>query len=165
MDTLAVGIIRTSHGVRGYLKVKSLSGETAHFFHMKKVNVRTDKKEKEYGVEDVKPYKDGVLLKLEGVDTPEKGKSLAGAEIWVEREAAAPCAEDEFYISDLHGARLIYKGKNIGRVVSVGESGLYDLLEVDTGSGTRLVPFSERYIGTVDLENGTIELLDDEIFE
>ncbi|MFP4267910.1 MAG: ribosome maturation factor RimM, partial [Spirochaetaceae bacterium] len=89
-EALAVGVIRTSHGVRGYVKVSSLSGEVEHLLSLKTVLVRNKNREKEYRVEDTRPFKKGILLKLEGIETPEEGKALAGAELWVDREEAAP---------------------------------------------------------------------------
>jgi 16S rRNA processing protein RimM len=165
METLAVGIIRTSHGVHGYVKVMSLSGETDHLFELEQVSLRKNGREKVYRVEEVKSFKDGVLMKLEGVDTPEAGKALAGSELWVERDLAAPLTEGEYYISDMIGCSLVCGGSRCGEVVSVSETGVADLLEVKTGRGVRMIPFTSKFVGEVDLESGTIELLEPELLE
>ena len=165
MERVAVGIIRTSHGVHGYVKVMSLSGETGHFFELQQVSIRRDGKEKVYRVQEVKSFRDGVLMKLEGVDTPEAGKDLAGSELWVGRESAAPLMEGEYYISDMVGCYLVYEGTRCGEVVAVSETGIADLLEVKTERGLRMIPFSSKFVGEVNLESGTIELLEPELLE
>ncbi|MFP4180342.1 MAG: ribosome maturation factor RimM [Spirochaetaceae bacterium] len=164
-EALAVGVIRTSHGVRGYVKVSSLSGEVEHLLSLKTVLVRNKNREKEYRVEDTRPFKKGILLKLEGIETPEEGKALAGAELWVDREEAAPLAEEEYYIADLIGCDILCGGSKVAVIVSVGGNGFDDLMEVKTDKGIRIIPFTSRFIGGVDLEEGTVELLAPELLE
>src|SRR6056297_2843448 len=161
MDKLAVGIVRTSHGVQGYVKVKSYSGETAHFSEMREVLLIKNKREKAYRIESVKSIHDGVLIKFEGIDTPEAGKLLAGYEIWVERAASAPLAEGEFYAADVIGCHLYFQGTDVGEVKAIIENGATDLLEVKVKEGTRIVPLTEQFIGKIDVEERTIELKDE----
>ena len=161
MDKLAVGIVRTSHGVQGYVKVKSYSGETAHFSEMREVLLIKNKREKAYRIESVKSIHDGVLIKFEGIDTPESGKLLAGYEIWVERSASAPLEEGEFYAADVIGCHVYFQGKDVGVVKSIIEHGATDLLEVKVVEETRIIPVTEQFVGEIDVEAKTIELKDD----
>ncbi|MFW5710644.1 MAG: ribosome maturation factor RimM [Spirochaetia bacterium] len=161
MGKLAVGIVRTSHGVQGYVKVKSFSGETAHFSEMREVLLIKNNREKAYRIEAVKPFHQGVLIKFEGVDSPEAGKLLAGSEIWAERGESAPLEEGEFYAADVVGCHLYFQGSDVGVVRSIIENGATDLLEVKVDKGTRIVPLTEQFVGEIDVENKTIELKDD----
>jgi len=166
MDGLVVGIVRTSHGVRGYVKIQSLSGEKEHFFSMKEVLLRQNRREKVYRVEDVKPLGKGVIIKFDGIDTPEQGKALAGAELWVDRESAAPLKSGEFYAADINGCGVIFNGETVGTVRSVLESSLNDLLEVVlSDGGTQLVPLTEQFIGEIDTVGKTVELKDDRVLK
>ncbi len=161
MERLAVGIIRTSHGVHGYVKVKSFSGETAHFSEMQEVLLIKNNREKAYRIEAVKSFHDGVLIKFEGVDTPEAGKLLSGYEIWAERDDSAPLKEGEYYAADVVGCHLFFQGRDVGVIKSIIENGATDLLEAKVEEGTRIVPLTEQFIGEIDIENKTIELKDD----
>lgn len=161
MDTLAVGVVRTSHGVRGYVKIRSFSGETEHFFQMKEVLLKKDRREKVYHIEDVKPLGDDIIIKFAEVSTPEDGKRLAGSEIWVDRELAAPLKSGEYYIGDLIGCELIFDGDKVGTIKTVVESGLNDLLEVQSATGVYLVPLTEQFIGEIDIQGKSVELKDD----
>jgi len=161
MDRLVVGIVRTSHGIKGYVKAKSLSGEKEHFFRMEKVLLKKDNREKEYRIEEVKSQADGLLIKFEGIDTPEDGKKLAGAEIWVDRTYAVPLEKDEYYAADIVGSDIIYEGRKVAKVISVIEGGAADLLEVGDETGVHLIPVNDQFIGTIDIERREIQLKDD----
>ena len=159
MDRLAVGKIGGPFGLRGALKVKSLSGETGHFLRFERVFVLGEGKFETYQVDGVEPYKSGVLLKLAGVDTPEQAGKLRGLEVWVERANASALTEGEYYLADLCRCRVYQAGLEIGRVASVCEGGNGELLEVERPSGERvIVPFAAAFVGEVDVEQGSIHL-------
>ena len=42
MDDIAIGKIRTSHGVNGFVKVLSFSGQTDHFLKLKEFVLKKD---------------------------------------------------------------------------------------------------------------------------
>lgn len=159
MDMIAIGKIRTSHGVRGFVKIVSFSGETEHFFNLEKVTLKADRVNREYTIEDVKPLGDSLIIKFTGIETPEKAKALAGMEIWVPRDKAASLDEGEFYHADLYGCMMQYEGDEIGRVKSILEGGGGELFEVDLNDGgTVLIPFRDEFIGEISIEKKLIEL-------
>ncbi len=156
---LATGVIRGSHGVRGELKVQSFSGETGHFSQLERVTLRKGTTTVEYRVEGVRRQRGKVLLKLADIDSPEAARHFTGYEIWVPREQAAPCGEDEYYIADLLGLKLVYEGRPVATVASVWDSGAASMLEVVTAEDkTVVVPFQDPYIGEVRLSSGEIDL-------
>ncbi len=163
LQRLAIATIRTSHGVSGFLKVKSLSGEVEHFFRLKKVYIGPQEQPVPFEVEKAVPMSGAdVLLKVKGIDTPEEARKLRGREIWVDRQDAAPLKEGEFYLGDLSGCRVLKRGQEVGRVKTVIEGGASSFLEVvDPQGRSRLVPFSEPFVGEVRVDAGTIELKED----
>ncbi len=162
---LAIGTIRTSHGVSGFLKVRSLSGEVGHFSRLETVYIGSQAAPIPFEVEQVAPSKGGdVLLKLKGIDTPEDARRLSGKDIWADRGEAAPLKEGEYYLADLAGCRILSRGAEVGRVKAVIEGGSADLLEVVDAEGrTFLVPFLDRFVGEVDVQQGTIELKEESL--
>ena len=156
---LAVGRIQTSHGLKGYLKVKSLSGETGHLLRLKAVQVGSPGRLVLFEVEDVRSAAGAVLLKLAGVDDREMGDGFRGQLIWVGREEASELGEEEYYVADLQGCLCFQGATFIGRVVAVPEGGGGDFLELKSGEGKLLiVPFSKHFVGTVDVAERRIEL-------
>lgn len=156
---LAVGRVQTSHGLKGYLKVKSLSGEIEHMLRLKNVLLGTPGKRSLFEVEDVRPTPRAVLLKLAGIDTRESADEHRGQFIWVDRQYASSLGEEEYYITDLQGCRLFQGKILVGSVVAVPEGGGGDFLEVESPEGKRLiVPFSKHFVGRVDIADRRIEL-------
>jgi 16S rRNA processing protein RimM len=158
-ELLAVGRIRTSHGIKGYLKVKSLSGEIEHLLRLRSVHVGDGGKQTVFEVQDVRAAAGGVLLKLVGIEDRTQGDGYRGQLIWADRADASALGEEEYYIADLQGCRLFQGQKLIGRVVAVSEGGSGDFLEVESPQGERLIVlFSGHFVGKVDIERRRIEL-------
>ena len=162
-DELVIGRVRTAHGVRGELKVESISGETEHFRSLSTITLVRGERRHELTVEEVRIAHRTVLVKLEGVDSPEEAKRWRGWEIVVPRERAAPLRTGEYYFADLIGLRVEYGGTERGIVREVLEGGRTVLLAIELpDGGQRLVPFQREFVGAVDLETGALELLTDE---
>ena len=158
-DRLAAGLIRGAHGLEGYVKVESLSGEDAHFHRLARCYLRRGGQFTACEVEAVKGRGRDLFLKLRGVSTQGEAAALRGAEIWVDRADASPLGEGEYYLADLCRCRLYRGQEELGRVVSVCQAGAGELLEVEAASGRRfLVPFSGSFLGEVDVAGGRIEL-------
>ncbi len=155
MDKLVTGIVKRSHGVKGFLRVKSLSGETRHFLNLEAVYIKDGNREIEYNVEAIKIIGGGdILLKLEGIDTPEYGKRFIGREILVDREKAAPLGEGEYYIADLYNCAVFFDNRHVGQVKSVMGGGRGEFLEIMGDEGRVLIiPFDKYFIENVDIEN------------
>ncbi|MBN2443501.1 MAG: 16S rRNA processing protein RimM [Spirochaetales bacterium] len=156
---LAIGIIRTSFGVHGELKVKSLSGETDHFLELSHISIEKNGQLHEYRIEGIKIKSDVILLKLEGIDTPEKGKEFNGCKIWVDREKACPLEDDEYYYGDLTHCEVFKANIRIGKVMNVFESGSDFMLELRSTNGKQLIlPLRDEYIEDIDIKQCVITL-------
>jgi 16S rRNA processing protein RimM len=156
---LAVGRVQKSHGLKGYIKVKSLSGEIEHLLRLTNVHLGSAGTLTVFQVENVRRASGAVLLKLVGIDSPENAAEYRGQLIWVERRFASALGKEEYYIADLEGCRLFREGVPIGTVVAVPEGGGGDFLEVESTEGKRLiVPFSSHFVGRVDIAERRIEL-------
>jgi 16S rRNA processing protein RimM len=158
-DRLAAGLIHGAHGLRGFVKVRSLSGEDGHFHRLARCYLRREGRFVPYEVEEVKGRGAELALKLAGVGTAAEAAALNGQELWVDRADASPLAEGEYYLADLCRCRLYRGGEELGRVVSVCEAGAVDLLEVEQEAGRRfLVPFSGKFLGEIDVAGARIAL-------
>jgi len=174
-----VGIIRQAHGLTGKFKVESTSGECEHFALLTEVTLRKGDTEKLFTVESVEGCISNLLLKFKGIDNYEDAEKYLNWEIVVPRDKACPLKEGEFYIEDLKQCALIYSEQDgcaektapieIGTITSVMEGGAGYLLEVSlsesfagyggNNSKTRLIPFNNEFIGVVDIERKTAQLM------
>ena len=163
LSELVTGIVRGSHGIRGYMTVLSSSGKHEHFMSLKSVTLVSGSRRIEKRVEDIRITGKGVLVKLESIDTPEDAKEFRRWEIRVEREIAAPLSPGDFYVGDLIGCSLRYNDQELGEVTNISDAGQTALLEVSKSVDGRtvFVPFLDVFVGEVDLDSRNIELLVD----
>ncbi|MCG8479482.1 MAG: ribosome maturation factor RimM [Spirochaetales bacterium] len=160
MDTLTIGVLGKPRGVHGDIRVRSYSGEVEHFRSLRDVVLLKDGARRPARVREVRVVQGIPVLRFEGVETPEVARSLAGWEISVPRERAAPLGPGEYYWNDLVDCRVTVDGVERGRVVAVVEGTQAPLLEVapadETSSSTVLIPFMSPFVGEVDIEGATI---------
>jgi 16S rRNA processing protein RimM len=167
ISQFVVGLLGVPFGLGGYIKVRSLSGETAHIARLREVRVRINSEERFFEVEGVDKKGESLIIKLKGVDSPEAARLLKGAEIVTDRENAAPLGPEEYYIGDLRGVAVVsQEGEVLGRVADILEGGGGELVEVRLLSGElRLVPFRKEFFGDVSPEQGRAVLLHKWILE
>ena len=154
-------------GLKGFVKVRPFSGETAHLSGIERVILRQGEKEETREVEEIIPQSSALLLRFSGIQGPEAAMALKGAEVIVDREYAAPLKEGEYYVEDLKRLEVVTRaGESLGHVADVVSGGGGDLLEITLSGGeTRLAPFRNEFFGDVDLEEGKITLLEPWILE
>jgi 16S rRNA processing protein RimM len=154
-------------GLKGFVKVKPFSGETAHLSGLERIILKQGEKEETREVEEIIPQGGALLLRFSGVQSPEAAGALKGAQVIVDREYAAPLKEGEYYVEDLKGLEVVtVAGESLGRVADVVEGGGGDLLEITLVSGeTHLAPFRKEFFADVNLEEGKITLLESWILE
>jgi 16S rRNA processing protein RimM len=66
-----VGLLGAPFGLEGYIKVRSLSGETGHIARLKQLALRQGAQARSFEVEGIDEKGDSLLIKLKGIDSPE----------------------------------------------------------------------------------------------
>jgi 16S rRNA processing protein RimM len=139
-----------------------MSGEIDHLLKLKSVIINKNDKEQLYQIEESAPANipSAVLMRFNGIETPEDAKTLNGGELLVEREQAAPLNDGEFYIEDLKGLLVMtVDGQSIGQITDIIEGGGTELAEIKLLNGEkRLVPFRDEFITGVCLEKKQVVL-------
>ena len=163
---LKVGQVVGVHGVRGAVKVRLDNPESAVLEHVDRVWIAASEEgEATPGSARVVtrvspiPGTDRARLWLEGLDSREAANALRGHALLVDRDELPPLEEDEYYLADLVGARVLRAGddasRSLGEIVSVTTNGEQELLEVawtrTTGAdATWLLPAIPEYVVDVD---------------
>lgn len=156
---LRVGVISSTHGVRGEVKVFPTTDDLERFLDLKDVILVTPRKEQlPLIVEGVKFFKQFAILKFKGIDNIDDIQKYKGCDLMVSRENAAPLAENEYYIGDLIGMKVVSDdGKELGTLTDVLETGANDVYVVQQKNRNELLlPVIDECILDVDLENGVV---------
>ncbi len=157
---IATGVLRGPHGIQGNIKLKTYSGEYEYLKGLSEVELRHDGVAEVMRIERFIDHGNELLIKFLGVHTPEEARRFNGWELWIPREMASPLESGEFYVADLVGCELFCQGVTEGTVTATFEGAQALLLEVLKHDGKHvLIPFMREYIGEVDIERKTIDLL------
>ena len=87
-DLLQVGVITTTHGVRGEVKVFPTTDDPARFKKLKNVILDTGKEKLELEIAGVKFFKNMVILKFKGIDDINDVEKYRKKSLYVTRENA-----------------------------------------------------------------------------
>lgn len=155
---LKIGIITSTHALRGEVKVFPTTDDKKRFGLLKEVLVKDRSGMHPFSVERVRYFKEMVILKFEGLDTIESVQGLVKSELYVDRKDGVPLAEDEYYIADLIGMRVVSAdGEDYGTVSDVLQTGANDVYVVRGKKyGEILIPAIKQCIIKVDIQGGDI---------
>ncbi len=157
---LQVGIISSTHGLKGEVKVFPTTDDVKRFKQLKQVILIKNNVEEILEVQSVKFFKKLVILKFKGIDDindilPYKGESL-----YVTREQAVPCEKDEYFIADLIDLKVIdEEEKEIGIIKEVIQTGANDVYVIELLNGSEcLVPAIKECILKIDVEGDVMQV-------
>lgn len=157
---MQVGIITSTHGVRGEVKVYPTTDDPRRFRRLKEVVLDTGKEKMNLEIEGVKFFKQFVILKFKGLDNINDIEKYRQKSLYVTRKNAVRLQRDEYFIADLIGLKVQDEdGKELGTVKDVIETGANDVYEVEMADGkSLLLPAIKQCILNVDVENGTMQV-------
>ena len=155
---LEIGQIVNTFGIKGMVKIKPFTDDINRFDRLKKIYISNKNGKKEYQIQEIKYHKNMVLMKLEGVDTPEQADLLRQSYLLVDRADEEPLEEGVYYIVDLLGLE-VYTDDNklLGKVDDIFNTGSNDIYVVKDEMGKQiLLPGIPEVLKNVDLEKGRI---------
>lgn len=153
-ELLQVGVLTSTHGVRGEVKVFPMTDDVKRFKKNKDYILETPKGNRDVKVESVKFFKQFVILKFEGFDNMDDIAPYKNCGLFVTRENAVKCAKDEYFIADLIGMEVCEEnGGPIGELIDVIQTGANDVYVVKTPEGKEhLFPAIKDCVRSVEME-------------
>ncbi len=160
-EMLYTATVQSTFGIRGEVKILPNNEDCTNLRKLKEVVLRhKDGTELTVAIEKFRMQGTQALMKFAGYDNPEDARALAGCRLMVERSKADPLKKGQYYVTDLIGCTLVHDGVTLATVEKGLEGAQTVLLEVLATDGKRyMVPYLEQFIGAVDLESRTIELI------
>jgi len=159
-DLLQVGVITSTHGIRGEVKVFPTTDDVSRFKKLKNVILDNGKEHRDLEIESVKFFKNMVILKFKGIDNINDVEKYKKAPLFVTRENAVPLEEDEYFIADLIGLKVVSdEGEDLGIIDDVLQTGANDVYIIKKDNvDDLLVPAIHECIKNVDIEGGTMQV-------
>lgn len=153
-DLLRVGVISSTHGVRGEVKVFPTTDDPERFEDLDVVLLDTGRDKLTLTIEDVRFFKNMVILKFKGIDDINDAAKYKGRDLFVTRENAVPLEEGEFFICDIIGSTVFEEdGREFGTLKDVMETGANDVFVVEMKNGKEvLLPCIDDCIKEIDVE-------------
>ncbi|MBE7718985.1 ribosome maturation factor RimM [Lacrimispora indolis] len=163
-NLLRVGVISSTHGVRGEVKVYPTTDDVNRFKDLKNVILDAGRERMELEIQGVKFFKNMVILKFKGYDSIDDIEKYKGKDLLITRDQAVELGPDENFIVDLIGLRVVTEdGKDFGILTDVIKTGANDVYEVKTTEGKEvLLPAIRECVLNVDLTEGlvTVHIMD-----
>lgn len=139
-DTLRVGIITSTHGIRGEVKVFPTTDDIKRFDYLKNVIVDMKREAVELEVTGVKYFKKYAILKFKGYDDINDVQQFIKKDLLVTRENAVKLADGEFFICDLVGLDVITDdGGKLGKLKDIMQTGANDVYVVEDCNGREVL--------------------------
>ena len=159
-DMLRVGVITSTHGIRGEVKVFPTTDDPLRFKKLKKCVIDGKREQVAVTVSSVKFFKQFVILKFKGIDNINDIERYKRCPLLVERKDAVELEEDEYFIADMIGIEVVTEDdKPFGTLKDVMETGANDVYVIDTDEhGEVLVPAIRECILDVDIENQKMKI-------
>ena len=158
-DLLRVGVVTTTHGVRGEVKVFPTTDDPTRFEDLTQVILDTGREKRSLEITGVKYFKNLVILKFKGLDNVDDVANFRQAEIYICREDAVPCEENENYIADLLGMEVVTEeGMVLGTLKQVYETGANDVYIVQSDKKEYMIPAIQDCVKDVDLETNRMTI-------
>ena len=147
------------HGIKGDVRVKPF-GEPDMLNQYGKLETKDGKK---FKIKRMRPQKNMMVVKFEGVNTREEAEALNRVELFVDRAKLPELEEeDEFYIEDLIGMDVLDEnGEAIGSVLAVPNFGAGDMIEVKptNSSSTYFLPFTKEVVPELNFEKHSLTVM------
>lgn len=157
-DFLQIGVISSTHGIKGEVKVFPTTDDMVRFKKLKEVFLDTGKERLELHPESVKFFKQFVILKFKEFNSINEVEQYRNKSLLVDRAHAVKLKKDEYFIADLIGLKVVTdEDKNLGTLKDVLQTGANDVYIVEMEDGKEvLLPAIKECILKVDIDAGEV---------
>jgi 16S rRNA processing protein RimM len=159
-DMFRIGVITSTHGLKGEMKVYPTTDDVERFKRLKKCIIRTKKGDIEVEKNGCKFFKNMVILSFKEFNDINQVEGFKSCDIYVNREDAVPLEEDEFYIADVIDMDIIDEnGEKLGVLNDVMQTGANDVFVVTLNNGKELLlPVIKDCVLDIDYEKKCVSV-------
>ena len=159
-ELVAVGCIVKARGLRGELKVQSLSNIPKRITKLRNVFVEFDDGSIEnHCITSTNETGSGVFITFDGVNDRSTADNFRGAYICIDKDSVAVLPADNFYEFDLVGMDV--RNKNdiiVGTVIRIEMYPANDVIVVNMSKGEVMVPAVKEYVLDVNIVENYLKI-------
>lgn len=159
-NILQVGVITSTHGIKGEVKVFPTTDDAQRFKKLKEVLIDMGKEYVTLEIEGIKFFKKFVILKFKGIENINDAEQYRQKGLWITREHAVKLRKNEYFITDLIDMRVFTEdGKEFGVLTDVMQTGANDVYIVKTPENREvLIPAIKQCILNVNVEEKRMDI-------
>lgn len=150
-----VGKIKDAQGLKGEVFVLIFSRDTTWANQLIQVHLESPSQNdlsKTLKVERVKAHKEGLIVKLEGINDRNQSEALRGWSFSIPQENLISQIGETIYLKEIQDFEVFLKDQSVGYVKSFGSNGTQDLLVIRNDHHSFEVPFVSDFILKIDFE-------------
>ena len=155
-DRFQVGVIASTHGLKGEVNVFPTTEDPERFKKLKKATLHTRRGEEiELDITSVKFSQKFVIVKFKQFNDINEVEKFKGCEITVSRDNAIKLEKGEFYCADLIGLSVFDEdGNELGSITEVIQTGANDVYEMKKSDSGEMVyiPAIKDCVLSIDVE-------------
>lgn len=157
-DLLQIGVITSTHGIKGEVKVFPTTDDNNRFKQLKECLIEWKGEMIPVKAEGCRFFKNMVILKFEDIDQINDVEKYKQCKLFVDRDHAVKLEKDEYFVADLIGMEVIKEeGSTFGTLTEVIPTGANDVYVVKDENGKEwLLPAIKECILNVDMEERKI---------
>ena len=157
-ETILLGKVVATHGIKGQLRIASYSGELENILALRSLMLKGPNGEMEtFEVAASAIHGKKVLISLKKYSTINEVLHLVGRELYIRREQLPELSEGEYYWCELLGLKVVTsQGEPLGELTEIIPTGSNDVYVVTSGGKEYLIPALEDVILDINLDDGVM---------
>lgn len=157
--SISVGELVTTHGIKGWLKLKPHNPSTTFPLSARRVLLQKAQTASPHTIQESKPFKRQWLLKIEGIDTIDEAEQWVGAEVFLAEEDLQPLQPGEYYYHQVLGFDVYdLQERWLGKISRMWAKEGGDLYVVERSGKEYLIPAVREIVEKVDLARNRITI-------
>ena len=152
-EFLIVGHIIAPWGIRGEVKVEVMTDFPERFAPGNQVYLDS----RPFEIENCRPHKQHLLLKLGTIDSVESAEKLRGHDLTIPASELYTLPQGQYYTFQLIRLKVVTtRGETIGHIKDIMTTASNDVYIVEGVRGEILIPAIEDVVKSINLEKGVI---------
>lgn len=153
--------MKDAHSLKGEVYIQLLAKTADWLDSVGKLHLQFNEGEATiaYAIERAKPFKEGLIVKFEGVPDRTAAEGLRKAQVLLEESLLVAEPGEPVFLNQLLDFTVSDQSKVVGVVVGFSSNGPQDLLRVQQPDGREaLVPLVDAYILSIDFDKRQIAM-------